>query len=81
MADSQAIVDQVRALLVGRFGIDEAEVAPNKAFVADLGIDSLEIVELIGAMEEEFGMQIPDKDIDSLRTVADTVNYIQSNRP
>ena len=73
------IVEKVRAIIVKQLGVGEAEVKPEKSFVDDLGADSLDIVELVMAMEEEFGFEIPDEEAENIRTVGDAMSYIQSS--
>lgn len=72
--------DKVKEIIVEQLGIDEKEVAMESSFVDDLGADSLDIVELVMAFEEEFDMEIPDEDAEKIRTVEDAVNYIQNKQ-
>ena len=60
-------------------GVDEEEVTEQASFVDDLGADSLDIVELVMALEEEFDLEIPDEDAEKIATVGDAVNYIKEN--
>ena len=73
------IVEKVKAIIVKQLGVGEAEVKPEKSFVDDLGADSLDIVELVMALEEEFGFEIPDEEAENIRTVGDAMSYIQSS--
>ena len=73
------IIEKVIAIIVKQLGVGEAEVKPEKSFVDDLGADSLDIVELVMAMEEEFGFEIPDEEAENIRTVGDAMSYIQSS--
>jgi len=73
------IIEKVKAIIVKQLGVGEAEVKPEKSFVDDLGADSLDIVELVMAMEEEFGFEIPDEEAENIRTVGDAMSYIQSS--
>ncbi|MCE1271491.1 MAG: acyl carrier protein [Acinetobacter sp.] len=66
-------------MIVEQLGVDEGEVVANASFVDDLGADSLDVVELIMAFEEEFGIEIPDEDAEKLLTVRDAINYIEMN--
>ena len=70
--------DKVKAIVVEQLGVDEAEVTINSTFIDDLGADSLDIVELIMAFEEEFNVEIPDDVAEKIKTVKDTVEYIDS---
>mgnify|MGYP003286367343 FL=1 len=70
--------DKVKAIVVEQLGVDEAEVTIDSTFIDDLGADSLDIVELIMAFEEEFSVEIPDDVAEKIKTVKDTVEYIDS---
>ena len=70
--------DKVKAIVVEQLGVDEAEVPIDSTFIDDLGADSLDIVELIMAFEEEFNVEIPDDVAEKIKTVKDTVEYIDS---
>ena len=70
--------DKVKAIVVEQLGVDEAEVTIDSTFIDDLGADSLDIVELIMAFEEEFNVEIPDDVAEKIKTVNDTVEYIDS---
>ena len=74
-----AVEDKVKQIIVEQLGVDEGEVTPNASFVDDLGADSLDLVELIMSMEEEFGVDIPDEDADKLKTVGDAMKYLQEH--
>jgi acyl carrier protein len=71
-----AIEEKVIDIIVDKLGVDRAEVTPEAVFVDDLGADSLDLVELIMAMEEEFGTEIADEDAEKLRTVQDVISFI-----
>jgi acyl carrier protein len=73
-----AIEEKVIDIIVDKLGVDRAEVTPEAVFVDDLGADSLDLVELIMAMEEEFGMEIADEDAEKLRTVQDVISFIST---
>lgn len=73
---SEQVFSKVKDIIVEQLGVDENEVVISTSFVDDLGADSLDIVELIMAMEEEFDIEIPDEDAESIGTVEDVVNYI-----
>lgn len=72
-----AIFDKVKAIIVDQLGVEEDEVTEDASFVDDLGADSLDIVELIMALEEEFELEIPDEDAERISTVRDAVEYIR----
>jgi acyl carrier protein len=73
-----AIDEKVIDIIVDKLGVDRSEVTPEAVFVDDLGADSLDLVELIMAMEEEFGMEIADEDAEKLRTVQDVISFISA---
>ena len=70
--------DKVKAIVVEQLGVDEAEVTIDSTFIEEIGADSLDIVELIMAFEEEFNVEIPDDVAEKIKTVKDTVEYIDS---
>ena len=78
--EQAAIESIVKNMVVKHLGVKETDVALNKSFIADLGADSLDIVELVMALEDEFKLEIPDEEADSIRTVKDAVNYIMAHR-
>ncbi len=69
---------KVKDIIVEQLGVDPEKVKAEASFIDDLGADSLDIVELVMAMEEEFDLEIPDQDAEKLKTVADVQNYLQS---
>jgi len=71
------VFERVKKIIVEQLGVEEDEVTMEASFIDDLGADSLDIVELIMAFEEEFELEIPDEDAEKIRTVGDAVNYIQ----
>jgi len=73
------VEDKVKQIIVDQLGVDSGDVTPASSFVDDLGADSLDRVELIMALEETFGMEIPDEDAEKISTVQDSVDYIQKN--
>ncbi len=77
---SSSLFDRVKEIIVEQLGVDPEEVTPEASFVDDLGADSLDIVELIMALEEEFDMQIPDEDAEKIRKVGEAVKYIQDHQ-
>lgn len=74
-----SIFDRVKEIIVDQLEVDEEAVTPEASFVDDLGADSLDIVELVMALEEEFGIEIPDEDAEKITTVGDAVEYIKAN--
>jgi acyl carrier protein len=70
--------DKVIDIIVDKLGVDRSEVTPEAVFVDDLGADSLDLVELIMAMEEEFGFEIADEEAEKLRTVQDVISFVQA---
>lgn len=69
--------DKVKKIIVDRLGVDESEVTEEASFIDDLGADSLDTLELVMALEEEFGIEIPDEDAEKIITVGDALNYIK----
>ena len=72
--------EKVRDIVVEQLGVEADEVAIESTFIDDLGADSLDIVELIMAFEEEFGLEIPDEAAEKIKTVQDVVSYIDQNK-
>lgn len=77
--EREEILEKVKAVIVEQLNVEEDDVVEDASFVDDLGADSLDIVELVMALEEEFGISIPDEDAESIKTVGDAVAYIDSN--
>lgn len=73
------IFDKVKEIIVEQLGVSEDAVTEEAAFIDDLGADSLDIVELIMALEEEFDLEIPDTEAEKIVTVGDAVEYIKEN--
>ncbi len=71
---------KVRSIIAEQLGVGEDEIKPESTFVDDLGADSLDIVELVMAMEEEFEVEIPDEEAENIKTVGDAVNYINTHK-
>lgn len=69
---------KVKEVIVEQLGVDPERVKPEASFIDDLGADSLDIVELVMAMEEEFGIEIPDEDAEKLKTVGDVASYLNA---
>ena len=69
--------DRVTEIIVEQLGVSKEEVVPEASFIDDLGADSLDIVELVMAMEEEFDIEIPDEDAEKIQTISDAISYIR----
>lgn len=69
--------DKLKEIIAKELEVDVKQLAPEAKFIEDLGADSLDIVELVMALEEEFGVDIPDEDADKLKTVGDAMKYLQ----
>ena len=80
MANQEEITTRVTALVVDHLGVDAGDVTPTASFIDDLGADSLDIVELVMAFEEEFGVEIPDDAAEKITTVKDAITYIDENK-
>lgn len=81
MADKGVdVFPKVKEIIVDQLGVEEDEVTPEASFIEDLGADSLDIVELIMALEEEFGIEIPDEDAEKITTVQQAIDYINERR-
>jgi len=72
-----AVDEKVKKIIVEQLGVEEAQVKPEAKFIEDLGADSLDTVELVMALEEEFGLEIPDEEAEKILTVQDAVRYIK----
>ena len=77
--NSEEVFEKVKAIIVEQLGVTESTVTMEASFIDDLGADSLDIVELIMALEEEFDIEIPDTDAEKVVTVGDVVDYIKEN--
>ncbi|MCR5186475.1 MAG: acyl carrier protein [Clostridia bacterium] len=76
---TEEIFEKIKTIIVDQLGVAEASVTMEASFIDDLGADSLDIVELVMALEEEFDMEIPDSDAEKVVTVQDVVDYIKDN--
>jgi len=77
--DEQKTLEQVKKVVVEQLGVSDSEVSKEASYVEDLGADSLDTVELVMALEETFGIEIPDEDAEKIKTIGDTVNYVMSH--
>jgi len=74
------VLERVTKIIVDRLGVDESQVTLEASFKEDLGADSLDVVELVMELEDEFGMEISDEDAENIGTVGDAVNYINNSQ-
>ncbi|MFH1542098.1 MAG: acyl carrier protein [bacterium] len=77
---NEEILAKVKKVVVEQLGVNEAEIKNESSFVDDLGADSLDTVELVMALEEAFGTEIPDEDAEKIKTIGDTVKYISEQK-
>jgi acyl carrier protein len=75
-----SVQTRVKEIVCEQLGVNEEEVTPEASFIEDLGADSLDIVELVMALEEEYEMEISDEDAEKIKTVQDVITYIESHR-
>ncbi|MBI1869655.1 MAG: acyl carrier protein [Chlamydiae bacterium] len=75
-----SVEEKVKKIIVEQLGVNPEEVTPEASFIEDLGADSLDTVELVMAFEEEFDAEIPDEDAERLKTVGDTIRYIEEKQ-
>ena len=78
---SKKAPESLKARLARKLGVSEEEVTPEASFIEDLGADSLDLVELVMALEEEYDIEVSDEDAEKIRTVRDVLGYIESHKP
>lgn len=76
---SEEVFEKVKSIIIEQLQVADTAITEEASFIDDLGADSLDLVELIMALEEEFGIEIPDSDAEKVVTVGDVVNYIKEN--
>ena len=72
-----ALEDKIKEIIIEQLGVSADEVVPEASFIDDLGADSLDIVELVMALEEEWGIEIPDDDAEKIQTIQDAITYVE----
>ncbi|GAB4285253.1 MAG: acyl carrier protein [Coriobacteriia bacterium] len=77
--EKEEIFDKIKEVIVDQLNVDEDDVTLEASFIDDLGADSLDIVELVMALEESFGISIPDEEAENIKTVGDAVDYVVAN--
>lgn len=77
---TSTIYDRLKGIVTEQLGVDEEEITPEASFVDDLNADSLDLVELIMSLEEEFGLEISDEDAEKIQTVGDAASYIEEHQ-
>ncbi|HVY71751.1 MAG TPA: acyl carrier protein [Verrucomicrobiae bacterium] len=80
MAADKTIEQRVKGIIVEQLGVKEDQVTPDAKFIEDLGADSLDTVELVMALEEEFNQEIPDEEAEKLQSVGDVIKYIEDSQ-
>ncbi len=73
-----SVEDRIKGLIVDQLGVSGDEIVPEASFIDDLGADSLDIVELVMAMEETFDIEIPDDDAEKIQTIGDAMSYLKT---
>ena len=76
--EMEALSERVNSIVTDQLGVDKASLSPEANLLDDLGADSLDVVELVMALEEEFGIEVPDDDVENMRTIRDIVQYIEA---
>jgi acyl carrier protein len=79
MAEEKSIEQKVKDIIVDQLGVNADQVSPDAKFIEDLGADSLDTVELIMGLEEDFGIEVPDEEAENLMSVGDVIRYVEEN--
>ncbi|MEE9281409.1 MAG: acyl carrier protein [Myxococcota bacterium] len=74
----EALNQRVNSIITDQLGVDRESLTPEANLLDDLGADSLDVVELVMALEEEFGIEVPDDDVENMRTIGDIIHYIET---
>ena len=80
MATESEIEPKIKSFIADQLGVGEDEIKPESSFIDDLGADSLDIVELVMTIEEEFAVEIPDEEAENIKTVGDAINYVKTHK-
>ncbi len=80
MSEEKSIEDRIRTIIATELGVKPEQITPEAKFIEDLGADSLDTVELVMALEEEFGNEIPDEDAEKLTSVGDVIRFIEESQ-
>ena len=80
MSEEKSIEDRIRTIIAAGLGVKPEQITPEAKFIEDLGADSLDTVELVMALEEEFGNEIPDEDAEKLISVGDVIRFIEESQ-
>ena len=80
MSSNDEIAERIKNIIVDQLSVSAEEVTPEASFIEDLGADSLDIVELIMALEEEYDLEIPDEDAEKIQTVQDVITYVKGRK-
>ncbi|SVC13208.1 uncharacterized protein METZ01_LOCUS266062 [marine metagenome] len=80
MSEEKSIEDRIRTIIATELGVKPEQITPEAKFIEDLGADSLDTVELVMALEEEFGNEIPDEDAEKLISVGDVIRFIEESQ-
>ena len=73
-----ALTEKIHSIISEQLGVDASELVPEASLLDDLGADSLDVVELVMAIEEQFGIEVPDEDAENIRTISDICSYVEA---